>query len=144
VAQLVVALGGVGHLQVGLGRFAEAAESLERALTETRRQRTGTFEQGRILVDLSRARLGLGDRDAAPQCASSAVEIGRRQGSPRIECLALLNRARVARATGGTSADVDADLTAALAHARELGASLWEAEIQAEREEPRPHWIGGV
>jgi adenylate cyclase len=132
---LVIALGGVGHAEVGLGRYAEAAEHLERALDEGRRQRTALFEEARILVDVARARLGLGERDGAKQSATEAVDVARHQGSAVIECLTLFTRARITRATGGRDDDVAADLAAALALARETGATAYEAEIEAERAE---------
>jgi class 3 adenylate cyclase len=132
---LVIALGGVGHAEIGLGWYAEAAEHLERALDEGRRHTTALFEEARILIDLTRARLGLGQGDGARQSVTEAVDVARGQGSAVIECLALLSRARITRATGGPADDVAADLAAALALARETGATAYEAEIEAERAE---------
>jgi hypothetical protein len=49
-----------------------------------------------------------------------------------VECPALIIRARINRATGGPVADVTADLDAALVLARDMGATAYEAEIDAE------------
>ena len=57
------------------------------------------------------------------------------QGAAVIECLALLTRARITRATDGGADEVAADLAAALALARETGATAYEGEIEAERAE---------
>jgi class 3 adenylate cyclase len=67
---------------------------------------------------------------------------------PDMECFALLTRARILAATGSDNDDVEADLLAALALARETGATTYEAEIEAgwpsvfprygEREEQEP------
>ena len=132
---LVIALGGVGHAEIGLGRHSDAAEHLERALDEGRLHRTALFEEAKLLIDLARARLGLGEHDGARQSATEAVDVARRQGASVIETLALLTRARVSRATGGRADDVAADLSAALALAQETGATAYEAEIEAERAE---------
>ena len=136
-AGLVIALGGVGHAEGELGRFADAATSLDRALDLGRRHHTGLFEEARILADLARARLGLGDSDGARRAASDAVEVAHRQKAPVMDCVALLSRARITRAIGGRATDVVADLAAALAVAREIGAIAFEAEIEAARAEAR-------
>ncbi|MCA1841917.1 MAG: AAA family ATPase [Actinobacteria bacterium] len=132
-AGLVIALGGVGHAEVRLGRYADGAEHLERALAEGRRFRTGLFDEAKMLTDLARARLGLGQDEAACQLATEAVKVARHQGAAVVECAALLARARILRATGAAVADVVADLDAAQALARDTGASAYEAEAEAER-----------
>jgi tetratricopeptide (TPR) repeat protein len=132
-AGLVIALGGVGHAEVRLGRYADAAEHLERALAEGRRFRTGLFDEAKMLTDLARARLGLGQAEAACQLATEAVEVARRQGAAVVECASLLARARILRATGAAVAEVVADLDAAQALARDTGAAAYEAEAEGER-----------
>lgn len=49
-----------------------------------------------------------------------------------MECLALLNRARVLRVSGAPPTEVETDLAAALALTRETGALAYEQEIEAE------------
>jgi tetratricopeptide (TPR) repeat protein len=132
-AGLVIALAGVGHAEVRLGRHPEAAEHLERALTEARRFRTGLFDEAKMLSDLAQARLGLGQAEAALQLATEAVEVARRQGAAVVECSALLARARILRATGAPAAGVAADLDAAQALARKTGATAYEAEAETEK-----------
>ena len=132
-AGLVIALGGVGHAEVGLGRYSDAVEHLERGLLEGRRFGTGLMEEAKMLVDLARARLGLAQATEAREVAHEAVETARRQGATVVECAALLARARITRGTGGPAEDVATDLASALTLARETGASALEAEIEAER-----------
>jgi class 3 adenylate cyclase/tetratricopeptide (TPR) repeat protein len=129
----VLALEGVGCAEVGLGRFSEAAVTLEQALAEARRHQIALFEEARLLAYLARAHLGRGDGDLARRTASEAVEVARRQGARLVECLALLTRARILKFTGAVTDDVEADLLAALTLARETGATAYEAEIQADR-----------
>jgi tetratricopeptide (TPR) repeat protein len=129
----VVALGGVGIAEVGLGHFAEAVETLEQALAEARQRQVALFEEARMLAHLARAHLGLGQTQAALQAADEAVEVARRQGARVLECLALLTRAQVGRSTGiaGEQA-VIADLDAALSLVKETGAVAYEPFIREE------------
>jgi tetratricopeptide (TPR) repeat protein len=130
----VVALGGVGIAEVGLGHFAEAVETLERALAEARRRQVALFEEARLLAHLARAHLGLGQTQAALQAADEAVEAARRQGARILECLALLTRAQVGRGTDVTADRAFlADLDAALALVKETGAVAYEPFIREER-----------
>ena len=129
----VLALGGVGIAEMGLGRFPEAAETLERALAAARQRQVGLFEEASLLLHLARARLGLGDGDGARSTASEAVEVARRQGAQVVECLALLTRARILRGTAGGAGDIDADLALALVLAQETEATAYEKEVEAER-----------
>ena len=132
-SSLVVALGGLGFAQLGLGRHQEAAETLEDALAAGRSHHSGLFEEGFLLAALAQARFGLEDRDGARTMASEAVEVTRHQGARAVECFALLTRARIVRATGGRAADIHADLDAALALARGMGATAYEADAEAIR-----------
>ena len=134
-ASHVVALGALGIAQVGLGRHSEAVDTLTQALEEARSRQSGLFEEARLLVHLARARLGLGDREGARTTGTEAVDTARRQGARAIETLALLTRARILRATDGPAGDVRADLDAALALAIQMGATGYEAEVEAERAE---------
>jgi hypothetical protein len=55
-----------------------------------------------------------------------------RQQARVVECLALLTRAQVLRATGGSANDISADLDAALALVPETGALTYEPFIREE------------
>jgi adenylate cyclase len=127
----VLALGAVGIALVGLGRFPEAERTLSQALAEARQRQVALFEEAKLLVHLARAHLGAGDGGAARATVDQAVEVARRQGARVVECLALLTRARIQKATAGANAE--ADLLAALTLARETGATAYEAEIEADR-----------
>jgi adenylate cyclase len=131
-ASRVVALGAVGIAQLGLGNNSEACDVLNDALDEARSRQAGLFEEARLLVYLAQARFRLGDRDAAWALANEAIDIARRQGTRVFECFGLLSRARIIRGCDGPADDVAADLGAALALAREIGASAYAAEIEAE------------
>jgi tetratricopeptide (TPR) repeat protein len=132
----VLALGAVGIAQIGLGRFREAIESLEQALAEARRHQTGLFEEARLLKDLARARLSLGDYPGARSDASDAVEVARRQGAPTLECLGLLTRARAWRASDAVK-EFETDLAAALVVAEATGATACIQEIKSEQRRVR-------
>jgi adenylate cyclase len=131
-ASHVIALGAVGLARLGLGRYGDAAEALGAAIDKARSRQAGLFEAGRLLGHLAEAHLGLADRDAARATATDAVDVARRQRARAVECPALIIRARINRATGGPVADVTADLDAALVLARDMGATAYEAEIDAE------------
>jgi adenylate cyclase len=133
MAGQVVSLGAVAIALIGLGRYREATDALVRALDECRTRQSGLFEEARLLVHLSRARLGLEDRGGAQSAATEAVDVAVRQGARTIECLALLNRARITRATGGDIATFAADVDAALVLARDIGATAYEADAEAIR-----------
>jgi len=137
-ASLSVALGGVGHAELGLGLYREAAEHLEQALDTARRHGTALFDESALLADLAGARLRLGDTDDARQLADEAVEVARRQGARPFECAALITRARVRQATAGPPGEVEEDLTAALDLAQQIGATAYEREAEAMRDAAGP------
>jgi tetratricopeptide (TPR) repeat protein len=128
----VSALGAVGVAELSLGRFGEAAATLERALDLARARQVALFEESPLLVHLARAYIGAGDGEAARRAADEAVEVAHRQGAPVVQCFALLTRARLCRATGDPPGAA-ADLATALGLAQETGASGYEAEIKAEQ-----------
>jgi adenylate cyclase len=132
-SMLVVALGAVGIADIGLGRFSSAIAKFGQARDLIRAQKTAWFEEPRLLVHLARARLGLDDHNAALRTASDAIDVARRQGVRVVECQALLTRVRIQRATGGSAGDLEDDITTALALAREIGATAYEAEAEAMR-----------
>jgi hypothetical protein len=117
------------------GRPAEAITICEQALAEAREHRTGLFEEPSLLAHMARARLDAGMPNDAVMSADEGVDVARRQGSRVVECLALLTRAQVRRATGGCSTDGDlrADLDAALVLATKTGALTYEPFIREER-----------
>ncbi len=133
VAAHLVALGSVGLAQLGLGRHQAAADALQKGLDLARSHQVGLFEEGNLLAHLALAHLGLGGRDAAVKSAAEAVDVTRRQGARAVECHALIVRARIGTATSRPAAEVGADLDAALVIARDMGATAYEAEIEAER-----------
>jgi tetratricopeptide (TPR) repeat protein len=128
----VLALGAVGIAEIGLGRFPEAARALERALAEARQHQVALFEEARLLVHLARAHLGRGHHEAAREAADEAVEVSRRQGARVVECLALLTRSQVRRATGGPGDAILVDLHAALELVNETGAVVYQPSIREE------------
>ncbi len=132
-SMLVVALGGVGVAEIGLGRYSSAVANFEQARDLIQTHQTAWFEEPRLLVQLAQACLALGDHNGALLTASDAVDVARRQGARLIECPARLTRARTLRVTGGLAAEVEADLASALVLARDTEATAYEAEIEAER-----------
>jgi tetratricopeptide (TPR) repeat protein len=128
----VLALGAVGIAEIGLGRYPEAARALERALAEARQHQVALFEEARLLVHLARAHLGRGHHEAAREAADEAVEVSRRQGARVVECLALLTRSQVRRATGGPGDAILVDLHAALELVNETGAVVYQPSIREE------------
>ena len=123
----------MGLAQLGLGRHQAAADALQKGLDLARSHQVGLFEEGNLLAHLALAHLGLGGRDAAVKSAAEAVDVTRRQGARAVECHALIVRARIGTATSRPAAEVGADLDAALVIARDMGATAYEAEIEAER-----------
>jgi len=126
----VLALGAVGVAEIGLGRYPEAARALEQALAEARQRQVALFDEARLLVHLARAHLGMGDASGARQAADEAVNVGHRQGARVVECLALLTRGQVLRATAGPEDAILADLRAALDLVNETGALVYEPPIR--------------
>jgi hypothetical protein len=114
------------------GRPADAAAACEQALTVAREKRSGLFAEASVLAHLALAHLAAANQAAARSAADEAVDVARRQGARVHECLALLTRAQVARAGSEISAEVDADLEAALTLVAEVGAFTYEPFIREE------------
>lgn len=135
VAGLILGLEGLALAHLVAGRPAEAITVCEHALAEAREHRSGLFEEASLLAHLARARLEAGDLSGAAVSADEGVDVARRQGLHVVECLALLTRAQVLRATGGSGAggDLMADLDAASALATQTGALTYEPFIRHER-----------
>jgi class 3 adenylate cyclase/tetratricopeptide (TPR) repeat protein len=135
IAGLILGLAGLALAQLIAGRPTEAIITCKRALTQAREHQTGLFEEPSLLAHLARARLQVGDPNGALISADEAVTVARRQGSRVVECLALLTRAQVRRATGayGADGDLTTDLEAALVLAAKTGALTYEPFIREER-----------
>jgi class 3 adenylate cyclase/tetratricopeptide (TPR) repeat protein len=129
---LVLGLRALAVARLLLGEPAEAALAVERALSEARSRHTGHFAEAEILACLARARLAGRDAAAARAAATEAVAVARTQGARVVECVALLTRAQVWRATGGEHDVVVGDLHAAIALVKETGALAYEPVIHEE------------
>jgi tetratricopeptide (TPR) repeat protein len=129
---LVLGLESVALSELDRGRPSPAVAACERALREMHEHRSGLFEEGPVLATLARARLAAGDAAGAADAAADAVTVARRQQAKVVECLALLTRAQVARATGGEPSAISADLEDALGLVAETGALTYEPFIREE------------
>jgi ATP/maltotriose-dependent transcriptional regulator MalT len=129
---LILALEALGIAQLAEGRHHEAQASLTQALDEARTHRCGLSDEASVLTHLAEAHLAAGDGAAARLVADEAVETARTQGARILECLALLTRARVLRASGTDEATVLADLDAALVLVQETGAAAYQPFIREE------------
>jgi tetratricopeptide (TPR) repeat protein len=131
-AALVLGLESLALSELAAGRPSFAVAACERALREMGEHRSGLFEQGPVLAHLARARLAEGDAAGAADAAADAVTVARQQQAKVVECLALLTRAQMLRATGSSVNDISADLDAALALVPETGALTYEPFIREE------------
>jgi class 3 adenylate cyclase len=134
VAAHVTALQARGVAELLEEKPDAAASTFEEALTEARRQGSGLYEEGSLLAHLARARLGMApDRAGARAAADEGVTVAHRQGARVVECLALITRAHVLRATGADSDRARADLDAADRLASTTGAVTYAAFSAEER-----------
>ena len=131
-ASLMLALEAQALAHLMAGRPADAAAACERALTAGREKRSGLFAEASVLAHLALAHLAAGNQAAARSAADEAVDVARRQGARVHECLALISRARVVRSGAEISAEVEADLHAALKLVRDVGALTYEPFIREE------------
>ncbi len=129
---LILALEALGIAQLAEGRHLEAQASLTQALDEARTHHCGLSDEASVLTHLAEAHLAAGNEAAARLVADEAVETARTQGARIVECLTLLTRARVVRASGSAEATVLADLNAALVLVQETGALTYEPFIREE------------
>ena len=132
IAGLVLGLESVALSELAAGRPSLAVAACEQALREMREHQSGLFEEGPVLAHLARARLANGDPAGAVDAALDAVTVAARQQAKVVECLALLTRAQMLRATDGDINDISADLDAALALVSETGALTYEPFIREE------------
>jgi tetratricopeptide (TPR) repeat protein len=132
VAGLVLALGSLALSELAAGRPSLAVAACERALREMREHQSGRFEEGPVLAHLARARLAEGDGAGAVDAVIGAVTVAVRQQAKVVECLALLTRAQMLRATDGDRNDISGDLDAALVLVSETGALSYEPFIREE------------
>ena len=139
MASVVLGLEGVALAHLTTGRPTEAVAACEKALVEARSHRTGLFAEASLLTHLARARLATADMDGAVTAADEAVAIARCQGARVVECLALVTRAHVLRASGRPDGGVIDDLRTALSLVSATGALTFEPFIREELS----HAIGG-
>jgi class 3 adenylate cyclase/tetratricopeptide (TPR) repeat protein len=132
IAGLVLGLESQALSELAAGRPSRAVAACQRALREMRAHQSGRFEEGPVLAHLARARLAAGDPAEAVDAAIDAVTVAVRQRAKVVECLALLTRAQMLRATHGDIDDISADLDAALALVSETGALTYEPFIREE------------
>jgi len=128
-----VFLHGLGRAHLLAEEWNDAIAALEQALALTRERRTGLIVEGFILARLAEACLGTNDLAAARERAEEAVAVCRRRGTRGLEVAALLARARVGMAEGGTSPTVERDLDDATARVDETGAERSRPLIYVER-----------
>jgi len=120
-----------GTAQIRLGRFNEAVQTLEAALSEARTRGVGLFEEGTLLAHLAQGQLQAGDRDAAGSNAEEAVLVARREGMPVVETFALLVRGRVHRQFGRKEAAAN-DFRCALQLVDRTKAVVYEPYLREE------------
>jgi adenylate cyclase len=130
-AGMILGLESIAMAQVALSP-SEAIHACQRALAAAREHRSGLFEEPSALAHIARARHAAGDPDGARVAAEEAVAVARGQGARVVECLALLTRAQVQRATDAGPEKVLADVDAALALARDTDALTYEPFILEE------------
>lgn len=116
------------------GRWAPAAEAVERAAEISRGQRSAVEGEAQRLALLAEAHLGLGDLERARKEAAEGVEIARAQGHVQGEMTASLSHGRVLLGAGEDSARPQAKgaLTRALELACRFGARAAEAQVRLE------------
>jgi tetratricopeptide (TPR) repeat protein len=132
VGALVLGLEGLALAHLAMGQPAEAVKACERALAEARMHQSGLFEEAATLAHLAQARLVAGDQAGAEAAANEAVAVARRQQARTVECLALVVRAEVGRATAAPHDRhaILADLDAGLHLVRDTGALTYEPFIR--------------
>jgi adenylate cyclase len=113
---------GVAHLVSG--QFAQAVESLDKALSVARTRKAGLESEARILADLANAHLLNNELEAAQLVAAEAVAVAAERAARVPECLARLVQADAQRQAGrGELARSELSLARRLME--ETGASLY-------------------
>ena len=119
---------GFAHRSIGLSHlmrneFAPAADAFEKALEIGAKSRTAVWAHAFTLADLAEAYLGLERFADAREMAARAVSAAERAGSKNLLCHARLARVRVRITTDGpaAAAEIEAELEALDAYAREAG-----------------------
>jgi class 3 adenylate cyclase/tetratricopeptide (TPR) repeat protein len=113
---------GLAHL-VG-GRFAQAVESLDKALSVARVRKAGLESEARILADLANAHRLNNELEAALLVAAEAIEVATARTARVAECLARLVRTDVQRQAGRVELALS-DLARARSLMQETGAKLY-------------------
>ena len=127
----------IGEVQTMRGAFVEARAALEEARRVAREAGTMLNLEARILVSLSRAKLGCGDESGALATADETFEIARLRSARHHEAWAHIVRAELLLAVKGleAAAEIESDLAAAAAGIEETGARLIEPELHLARAE---------
>jgi adenylate cyclase len=118
------------------GKWNEALEVLETALTIGRNRRLQTVESG-VIATMAAANLGLGDRARALALAEEALAVNRRRGTRLWEIWGHLIRIRALREARGlqAKADIEAAFVEADAWLEMSGAKSYEPFLRVERAE---------
>jgi len=115
------------------GRYDEAVQAGERALSSARESGTLLQSESVFVANVAAAYDGGGHADLALSTAREAVEIARRRSTPMFECRALLVLARVLLAAGPASIDEASEaLTSALEIVERTGARGYEPFLRVE------------
>ena len=129
---VVIGLRALAVARLIQGDAEAAAAAAERALSEGRSRHTGLIYEADILAWLARACLAAGHHSRALAAAAEAVALAQRQGARVAECLALITRAELRRATGNNEVAVASDLEAGLTLVNEVGAHSYGPFIHEE------------
>jgi adenylate cyclase len=118
---------GVAHIISG--RFAVAADELEKALAFARFRKAGLESEARILADLANAYRLKGDLHHASRVAAEAIEVATARANRIPECLARIVHAEILLKTD-QSERAGAELQRARALLEETKAKLYEPLIR--------------
>jgi tetratricopeptide (TPR) repeat protein len=132
----ITAYRSLGIANVLNGKWHEALEVLETALTIGRDRRLPTVESG-VLATMAEANLALGDHAKALTLAEEAIAVSRRRGLRLWEFSALLARIRALRASHGVKAttEIAAAFAEAAAWLEMSGAKSYAPFLHVERAE---------
>jgi tetratricopeptide (TPR) repeat protein len=133
-AAAVMAAGALSGAEAVAGRFAETLRTAEPALATIRDSGIQRMYEPMLLAAIARAKLGLGKHDVAVAAAAEAVEIMDARGLKVAAMPARIALAQVLIAVEGVAAAerIEAELAKASEVAREIGASIFEPQVQRE------------
>jgi class 3 adenylate cyclase/tetratricopeptide (TPR) repeat protein len=121
----------LGGAEMGVGRFREAIESLERSRSISREHRTAVDGEPLRLAFLAASHLGLGELERAKEAAAEGVERARSRGHVEGEMQACLVQVRVLLASEGTAArsEIEGALDRELELVGRTGARVNEPQV---------------